>query len=73
MATSGTHTFNLDLSDIMEEAYDIAGAELRSGYSFMGATRALNLVFFSFSQSFFENMFVSLIFKMKIFHLKILA
>ena len=45
MATSGTHTFNLDLSDIMEEAYDIAGAELRSGYSFMGAKRALNLVF----------------------------
>ena len=45
MATSGTHTFNLDLSDIMEEAYDIAGAELRSGYSYMGAKRALNLVF----------------------------
>ena len=48
MATSGTHTFNLDLSDIMEEAYDIAGAELRSGYSFMGAKRALNLVFLEF-------------------------
>ena len=24
MATSGTHTFTLDISDIMEEAYDIA-------------------------------------------------
>ena len=33
MTTSGTHTFNLDLSDIMEEAYDLAGVELRSGYS----------------------------------------
>ena len=45
MATSGTHTFNLDLSDIMEEAYDLAGVELRSGYSYMGAKRALNLIF----------------------------
>ena len=45
MATSGTHTFNLDLSDFMEEAYDLAGVELRSGYSYMGAKRALNLIF----------------------------
>jgi|TARA_R100000030_G_scaffold28030_1_gene20519 hypothetical protein len=45
MATSGTHTFTLDISDIMEEAYDIAGVELRSGYSYMSAKRALNLVF----------------------------
>tara|TARA_R100001015_G_C4622932_1_gene180549 strand:+ start:219 stop:911 length:693 start_codon:yes stop_codon:yes gene_type:complete len=45
MATSGTHSFNLDISDIMEEAYDLCGLELRSGYSFRGAKRALNLVF----------------------------
>jgi|TARA_B110000211_G_C14016363_1_gene525555 hypothetical protein len=45
MATSGTYTFNLDISDIMEEAYDLCGLELRSGYSFRGAKRALNLVF----------------------------
>ena len=45
MATSGTHTFTLDISDIMEEAYDLCGLELRSGYSFRGAKRALNLVF----------------------------
>ena len=45
MATSGTHTFNLDLSDIMEEAYDLCGSELRTGYDFRGAKRALNLVF----------------------------
>tara|TARA_R110000737_G_scaffold88413_2_gene121134 strand:+ start:3051 stop:3743 length:693 start_codon:yes stop_codon:yes gene_type:complete len=45
MATSGTHTFNLDLSDIMEEAYDLCGLELRSGYKFRSAKRALNLVF----------------------------
>ena len=40
MATSGTTTFNLDLSDIMEEAY-----ELRSGYDYRTARRALNLIF----------------------------
>jgi len=45
MATSGTTTFNLDISDIMEEAYDLCGLELRSGYIFRGAKRALNLVF----------------------------
>tara|TARA_R100000781_G_scaffold23046_5_gene17020 strand:+ start:115 stop:813 length:699 start_codon:yes stop_codon:yes gene_type:complete len=45
MATSGTTTFNLDISDIMEEAYDLCGLELRSGYSYRGAKRALNLVF----------------------------
>ena len=45
MATSGTTTFNLDISDIMEEAYDLCGLELRSGYSYRGARRALNLVF----------------------------
>ena len=45
MATSGTTTFNLDISDIMEEAYDLCGLELRSGYSYRSAKRALNLVF----------------------------
>ncbi len=32
MATSGTTAFTLDLADIMEEAYDLCGSELRSGY-----------------------------------------
>ena len=45
MATSGTTTFTLDISDIMEEAYDLCGIEMRSGYDFRGAKRALNLVF----------------------------
>tara|TARA_R100000458_G_C8259431_1_gene235093 strand:- start:798 stop:1496 length:699 start_codon:yes stop_codon:yes gene_type:complete len=45
MATSGTTAFTLDISDIMEEAYDLCGLELRSGYSYRGAKRALNLVF----------------------------
>jgi len=45
MATSGTTTFNLDMSEIMEEAYDLCCLELRSGYSYRSAKRALNLVF----------------------------
>tara|TARA_R100000781_G_scaffold27332_1_gene20297 strand:- start:3256 stop:3951 length:696 start_codon:yes stop_codon:yes gene_type:complete len=45
MATSGTTAFNLDISEIMEEAYDLCGLELRSGYSYRSAKRALNLVF----------------------------
>ena len=45
MATSGTTTFNLDIGDILEEAYDLCGMEIRSGYQYRGAKRALNLVF----------------------------
>jgi len=45
MATSGTNTFNLDIGDILEEAYDLCGLELRTGYDYRGAKRALNLVF----------------------------
>jgi len=45
MATSGTTTFNLDLSDIIEEAYELCGLELRSGYDYRTARRALDLLF----------------------------
>ena len=45
MATSGTTTFNLDIGDILEEAYDLCGMEIRSGYDYRSAKRALNLVF----------------------------
>ena len=44
MATSGTFTFNLDLSDAMEEAFERAGLELRSGYDYKTARRSLNLM-----------------------------
>jgi len=44
MATSGTHAFNLDLSDAMEEAFERAGLELRSGYDYKTARRSLNLL-----------------------------
>jgi len=45
MATSERTTFNLDLSDIMEEAYDLCGLTMRSGYDYRSAKRALNLIF----------------------------
>ena len=44
MTTSGTSTFNLDLNDIIEEAFERCGQELRSGYDFRTARRSLNLL-----------------------------
>ena len=32
MTTSGRTTFNLDLNEIVEEAFERCGAELRTGY-----------------------------------------
>ena len=32
MATSGTKTFSLDTAAVMEEGYELAGLELRTGY-----------------------------------------
>lgn len=45
MATSGTTTFNLDLTEIMEEAFDLCGVSMMSGGDFNTAKRALNLIF----------------------------
>ena len=45
MATSGTATFNLDLAEIVEEAFERAGSELRTGYDLRTARRSLNLLF----------------------------
>jgi hypothetical protein len=45
MATSGTASFNLDLSEIVEEAYERCGGELRTGYDLRTARRSLNLMF----------------------------
>lgn len=44
MATSGTATFNLDIVEMIEEAYEQAGLELRSGYDLKTARRSLNLL-----------------------------
>jgi hypothetical protein len=45
MTTSGTTAFNLDLSEIVEEAFERCGAELRTGYDMRTARRSLNLLF----------------------------
>jgi len=44
MATSGTTAFNLDVSDIMEDAYERCGLELRSGYDAKTARRSMNIM-----------------------------
>jgi len=44
MATSGTATFDLDIADLIEEAYERAGTEVRSGYDLRTARRSLNLL-----------------------------
>jgi len=45
MTTSGTATFNLDLNDAVEEAFERCGAELRTGYDLRTARRSMNLLF----------------------------
>ena len=42
--TTGLTTFNLDLNDLIEEAYERAGLQVRSGYDFRTARRSLNLL-----------------------------
>lgn len=44
MTTSGTTSFNLDLSNLVEEAFERCGAELRTGYDLRTARRSLNLL-----------------------------
>jgi len=44
MTTSGTSSFNLDLNNIVEEAFERCGKELRTGYDLRTARRSLNLL-----------------------------
>jgi hypothetical protein len=44
MTTSGTTAFNLDLNDLVEEAFERCGLELRTGYDLRTARRSLNLL-----------------------------
>ena len=45
MATSGTTTFDLDIDDIIQEAYERCGARTNSGYDLKSARRSLNILF----------------------------
>jgi hypothetical protein len=42
--TSGQTTFNLDLSELIEEAFERCGSQLRSGYDMRTARRSINLM-----------------------------
>jgi len=44
MTTSGTSSFNLDLNNIVEEAFERCGLELRTGHDLRTARRSLNLL-----------------------------
>jgi len=43
--TSGAYGFNLDLTELVEEAFERAGSELRTGYDLRTARRSLNIMF----------------------------
>jgi hypothetical protein len=45
MAVSGSRDFDLDVADIIEEAYERCGLEVRTGYDSKTARRSLNLMF----------------------------
>ena len=44
MTTSGSTTFNLDLNNLIEEAFERCGTELRTGYDMRTARRSFNLL-----------------------------
>lgn len=44
MATSGTTDFNMEFTEIAEEAWERAGREMRSGYDLRTARRSMNLM-----------------------------
>ena len=49
MAISGTTLFNPDLSEIVEEAYERVGLEIRTGYQWRTARRSLNYLLTSWA------------------------
>jgi hypothetical protein len=49
MATSGTTAFNLEFTELAEEAWEQAGREMRSGYDLRTARRSMNLLTIEFA------------------------
>jgi hypothetical protein len=45
MTTSGTTSFDLDIEQLIEEAYERCGMRMTSGYQLTSARRSLNLLF----------------------------
>jgi hypothetical protein len=44
MTTTGSTAFNLEMNDLIEEAFERCGLELRTGYDFRTARRSLNIL-----------------------------
>lgn len=44
MTTSSTTTFNLDMGDLIEEAFERCGTQVRTGYEFRTARRSVNMM-----------------------------
>ena len=44
MTTSGTAVWDLDVAELIEEAYERAGLEARTGYDYRTARRSLNMI-----------------------------
>ena len=44
MATSGTSAFNLEISEVVDEAFERCGLQARTGYDMDTARRSLNLL-----------------------------
>ena len=49
MATSGTRAFSLDVATAIEEAYELAGMEVRTSYDAVTARRSMNIMFADWS------------------------
>jgi hypothetical protein len=45
MTTSGTTSFNPDIIDLIEDAYEMVGMEVRGGYDMKTARRSLDMLF----------------------------
>jgi hypothetical protein len=44
MSTTGTAVFNLNMGDLLEEAFERCGKQIRTGYDFRTAQRSVNLM-----------------------------
>ena len=44
MAVTTTATFNLDINELTQEAFERAGLDLRTGYDLKTAKRSLNIL-----------------------------
>lgn len=51
MATSGTTVFDMDVAEMVEEAFERCGSQARTGYDFRTARRSLNLLFLEWANA----------------------